>query len=88
MRTPAADEAAGDFYEYQARHPGVAAHSNTNTSMFYSFESGLVHYLVFNSETYVEGGIAAMLAFMQKDLAGVDRAKTPWVVAYSHKLWW
>lgn len=76
------------FGEYQSRHPGVAAHANTNTSLFYSFESGLVHYLVFNSETYIEGGIARMLAFMQSDLAGVNRSKTPWIVAYSHKLWW
>jgi hypothetical protein len=76
------------FGEYQARHPGVAAHANTNTSLYYSFEVGLVHYLVFNSETYIEGGIAAMLAFMRADLAGVDRSRTPWVVAYSHKLWW
>ncbi len=76
------------FGEYQLRHPGVAAHANTNTSLFYSFDSGLVHYLVFNSETYIEGGIAAMLDFMRADLARVDRGKTPWVVGYSHKLWW
>ena len=81
-------EAGSNFLEYKLRHSGVAASSNSGTAMFYSFEVGLVHYLVFNSETYVAGGIADMLAFMKKDLAGVDRSATPWVVAYSHKLWW
>lgn len=81
-------EAGADFFEYQVRHPGVAAHSNTGSALFYSFEAGLVHYLVFNSETYIAGGIAKMLAFMAADLAAVNRTRTPWVVAYSHKLYW
>lgn len=81
-------EAAGNFSQYQVRHPGVAAHSNTGSALYYSFNNGLVHYLVFNSETYIEGGIENMLNFMTADLAAVDRAVTPWVVAYSHKLWW
>ena len=66
----------------------MAAHSNSNSTLYYSFEAGLVHYLVFNSETYIAGGIASMLAFMAADLAAVNRTRTPWVVAYSHKLWW
>ena len=73
---------------YLLRHSGVNAHSNTGTSLYYSFENGLVHYLVFNSETYISGGITDMLDFMKSDLASVDRSKTPWIVAYSHKLFW
>ncbi len=84
----ARSEAGADFFEYQARHRGVSANSNTGTSLYYSFDQGLVHYLAFNSETYIAGGIAAMLDFMTQDLASVDRAKTPWVVAFSHKLFW
>jgi hypothetical protein len=79
-------EAAANFSEYQLRHPGVAANSNTHTALYYSYENELVHYLVFNSETYIDGGITAMLNFMRSDLASVDRSRTPWVVAYSHKL--
>lgn len=79
-------EAAANFSEFQVRHSGVAAHSNTGNALFYSFNNGLVHYLVFNSETYINGGIEAMLNFMTADLAAVDRATTPWVVAYSHKV--
>lgn len=85
---PGNHEAGNDFFEYQARHTGVSTYSNTKSSLYYSFNSGLVHYLVFNSETYIAGGIADMLAFMRADLAGVDRNKTPWVIAYSHKLFW
>lgn len=83
--SPGNHEGAANFSEYQVRHAGVAAHSNTGTSLYYSFDNGLVHYLVFNSETYIDGGIANMLNFMRADLAAVDRARTPWVVAYSHK---
>ena len=79
-------ESGANFSEYQLRHPGVAAHSNTHTALYYSFDNELVHYLVFNSETYIDGGITAMLNFMRADLAAVDRSRTPWVIAYSHKL--
>lgn len=85
---PGNHEAGNDFYEYQIRHTGVSTYSNTKSALYYSFNSGLVHYLVFNSETYIAGGIADMLSFMKADLMGVNREKTPWVVAYSHKLWW
>ena len=70
------------------RHSGVSAHSNTGTALYYSYDNGLVHYLVFNSETYISGGISDMLEFMRSDLSAVDRTKTPWVVSYSHKLFW
>jgi hypothetical protein len=55
--------------------------------MFYSVDWQGVHFLAFNSETYVNGGIAAMLNFVKADLAAVDRTRTPWVVAFAHKLW-
>ena len=73
---------------YLLRHTGVSTFSNTGTALYYSFNNGLVHYLVFNSETYISGGIQSMLDFMKADLAAVDRSITPWVVAYSHKLYW
>ena len=49
-----------------------------------------VHYLAFNSETTAVSAaeLAAMTAFMRSDLASVSRARTPWVVAFSHKHWW
>ena len=90
---PGNHEGAANFSEFKIRHGGVAAHSNTGSAMFYSMEvrAGTpqgVHFLAFNSETYVDGGIEEMLNFMREDLAAVDRKRTPWVVAFSHKHWW
>lgn len=89
MPAPGNHEAnGGNFTQYQERFSGVASYSNSGSALFYSFEWEGVHFLAFNSETYIDGGIQDMLAFMRSDLAGVDRTATPWVVAFSHKLWW
>jgi hypothetical protein len=56
--------------------------------MFYSYEWSGVHFIAFNSETYVSGGVEEMTNWVRADLAAVDRARTPWVVAFAHKLWW
>ena len=69
----------------------VALHSNTGNNIFYSFERGLTHFVVFSAEAYLyarsEVFLANQLAFMRADLAAVDRARTPWVVALVHKDW-
>ena len=90
---PGNHEGSNNFSEYQVRHGAVAAHSNTGTALYYSFEVNAgtpagVHVLTFNSETYIDGGIEEMVNWITADLAAVDRARTPWVVAQSHKLWW
>ena len=69
------------------------ANSNTGTALFYSIEVNAgtpqgAHIVTFNSETYIEGGIEDMLNWLQADLASVDRARTPWLIAQSHKLPW
>ena len=79
-------QGANNFTEYKIRHGGVAAFSNTGSALFYSFEvnSGTpqgVHIITFNSETYIDGGIEDMVNWIAADLATVDRARTPWVVA-------
>jgi hypothetical protein len=81
----------GNFSEYTARVHSVALNSNTGSAIFYSFERGLTHFIVFSAEAYIyarsEVFLANQLTFMKADLAGVDRAKTPWVVALVHKDW-
>ena len=86
-------QGSNNFTEYKVRHGGVDAYSNTGTALFYSLEVNPgtpqgVHIVTFNSETYIEGGIEDMVNWLQADLASVDRARTPWLVAQSHKLWW
>lgn len=93
LPAPGNHEAGANFSEFIARHGAVAAYSNTGTALYYSFEANAgtptgVHVLTFNSETYIDGGIEAMLNWIQADLASVDRARTPWVIAQSHKLFW
>ena len=93
LPAPGNHEAGANFSEFIARHSAVAAYSNTGTALYYSFEANAgtptgVHVLTFNSETYIDGGIEAMLNWIQADLASVDRARTPWVIAQSHKLFW
>jgi hypothetical protein len=67
----------------------VALHSNTGNNIFYSFERGLTHFVVFSAEAYLyarsEVFLANQLAFMRADLAAVDRARTPWVLAVLHR---
>jgi hypothetical protein len=47
---------------------------------YYSFNTGAVHFLVLDSETPAGPG-TPQRAFVEADLAAVDRSKTPWIVA-------
>ena len=74
---------------YRAR--SVSLNSNTKTNLYYSFNRGVVHFIVFSAEAYLysrsNAFLANQLAFMTADLAAVDRKVTPWVVALVHKDW-
>eukprot|EP00428_Durinskia_dybowskii_P067947 CAMPEP_0170369172 /NCGR_PEP_ID=MMETSP0117_2-20130122/7843_1 /TAXON_ID=400756 /ORGANISM="Durinskia baltica, Strain CSIRO CS-38" /LENGTH=459 /DNA_ID=CAMNT_0010623877 /DNA_START=1 /DNA_END=1380 /DNA_ORIENTATION=+ len=62
--------------------------------LYYSFESGLVHWVmisgycqemktVYTQPCLAEG--SPQMNWLTKDLAGVDRTKTPWVIAVFHQ---
>lgn len=84
---------AGNFTQYKARFHSVSlyagADSGTNNNRYYSFDVGITHYIVFSGEAYIYAVspvfLANQLAFMEADLAKVDRSVTPWVVALVHK---
>jgi len=82
---------AGNFTQYRARMHAVSLNSNTGNNIFYSFNRGLTHFLVFSAEAYLyarsEVFLANQLAFIKADLAAVDRRVTPWVVGAVHKDW-
>jgi membrane protein implicated in regulation of membrane protease activity len=67
------------------------AEDGTASARYYSFNQGLVHFLVFSAEAYAyKSGaefIANQLAFMKADLAAVNRSVTPWVVGLVHRDW-
>ena len=83
---PGLENSRGNFSEYRARFEsvrrGAGAASGSNSNIFYSFELGLTHYIGFSAEAYSYNSgaelLANQLAFMQADLAAVDRTKTPW----------
>ena len=68
---------------------GRSMPGGTNGS-FYSANVGLMHLVFLSSEVLAlgpYGGVtaAAQQAWLEADLAAVDRAKTPWVVAVHHR---
>ena len=91
-----------DGSEYVQRFRGVASHagerSGSGSNFYYSYNRGLVHYVVINTEIYrwieaVEKSplphtAQEQLDWLEKDLAGVDRERTPWIVAMGHKAWY
>lgn len=78
------------FAAYTARFPELpllARNSASDSGMYYSFNDGDVHFVLFDTELYHYGGADrdAQLAWLKADLAGVDRRVTNWVVAGGHK---
>jgi len=88
-------DSEGNFTQYRARLHAVTLNAGknagTNSNIYYSFNQGLTHFIVFSAEAYLYSRSAAFLAnqlaFMAADLAAVDRKATPWVVALVHKDW-
>lgn len=95
LGVPELPDSTANFTQYRARLHSVSlfagANAGTNSNVYYSFNEGQTHFLVFSAEAYAyKSGaqfIANQLAFMKGDLAAVDRSVTPWVVALVHKDW-
>jgi hypothetical protein len=85
-----------DFSQYTARFFGIGAtagaYSGSGTSLWYSFNDGLVHWVALHTELWPQGGtdeqIASFLEWLAADLAAVDRAATPWVFVFGHRQQW
>ncbi len=61
------------------------APSPTNAH-WYSYNVGLVHYVMVSTEAFFfYNGAAAQLAWLEADLAAVDRAATPWLIVAGHR---
>jgi hypothetical protein len=57
--------------------------NGTAAPFWYSFNVGRIHFVAFDIDQSWQSG-SAQYAFLAADLAAVDRAATPFVVAYSH----
>ena len=93
-------EGAGDFAHYTHRFAVFAGDNSSGAAPavagllptpwnnhFYSYNVGLVHFVALSTEVYFSypAGLAAQYAFVDADLAAVDRAATPWVIVYGHR---
>ena len=95
LGVPELPRSGGNFTEYKLRFHSTSlyagANSGSGNNRYYSFNQGLTHFIVFSAEAYLYARDATFLAnqaaFMQRDLAAVDRSVTPWVVALVHKDW-
>ncbi|KAK9235148.1 hypothetical protein V1525DRAFT_284764 [Lipomyces kononenkoae] len=94
-----------NFTGYRQHWNMPSTESGGVENFWYSFDHGMVHFVMFNTETDFpnapdepggEGAenagpfapTGAQLAWLQQDLAAVDRKKTPWVVAAGHRPWY
>jgi len=59
--------------------------SNGNGILWYSMGSGPVHIVTLSTEHDVAPG-SDQYKWLEADLAGVDRTKTPWVVVTAHRM--
>lgn len=71
-----------------AHSPAPTAHPPSNTSRFFSLDLGLGHFIALDSNVYINKldtqWAAAQLAWLERDLASVNRSATPWVIAMAH----
>uniref|UniRef100_A0A0E0MJN6 Purple acid phosphatase n=1 Tax=Oryza punctata TaxID=4537 RepID=A0A0E0MJN6_ORYPU len=81
------------FAAYNARWRMPREESGSPSNLYYSFDAagGAVHVVMLGSYAYVEErgeGTSEQRAWLERDLAGVDRRRTPWLVAVAHVPWY
>ncbi|KAK8964440.1 Purple acid phosphatase 15 [Platanthera guangdongensis] len=75
------------FSSYRARFAVPAQESYSNSSFYYSFNAGGVHFIMLGC--YVDyNQTGAQYTWLKEDLLKVDRDETPWVVAAWHSPWY
>lgn len=74
---------AGTFLAYRTRVAPTMPTNGTAAPFWYSYNVGRIHFVAFDIDQEYRAG-SPQYAFLAADLAAVDRAATPWVVAYSH----
>jgi acid phosphatase type 7 len=90
---PGNHESASDFKQYIARFDMFAGdeavrHGN---SVFHSVDVGPLHYVLFDSELFFYGSghglflLPEAYAWLEADLAAINRTATPWVAVGAHR---
>lgn len=80
------------FASYMARYGAILPYkeSGSDSAHFYSFETAGVHFLMLGSyvDFVSDEEAAKQVAWLKKDLATVDRSKTPFLVGVLHAPWY
>jgi hypothetical protein len=63
--------------------------SKSTSPRWYSFNAGLVHFVIFDTDAWIYAPVYPLApvqyAWMEKDLAAVNRTETPWIVVVGHR---
>jgi hypothetical protein len=85
---------------FKSQEKYAGSNSRSDTSFYYSFDVGLIHYVVINTEVYKYVNQTAssplpftpeeQLAWLEEDLklANKNRDEVPWIVMAGHKGWY
>ncbi|XP_042477520.1 purple acid phosphatase 23 isoform X1 [Macadamia integrifolia] len=75
------------FKSYETRFSVPSQDSGSNSSFYYSFNAGGIHFIMLGG--YIDyNSTGAQYAWLKKDLHLVDRSVTPWLVAAWHPPWY
>ncbi|CAM6115969.1 unnamed protein product [Calypogeia fissa] len=75
------------FAAYKARFAVPSEESGSGSSLYYSFNAGGIHFVMLGG--YIDyNQTGAQYQWLLSDLAAVDRALTPWVIASWHPPWY
>ena len=75
------------FEAYQARFLSMPSGGSKDGALYYSYEVSGAHVIVLASFWIYSSG-SDQYNFLVKDLASIDRAKTPWVFVLIHAPWY
>uniref|UniRef100_A0A0E0R4B6 Purple acid phosphatase n=1 Tax=Oryza rufipogon TaxID=4529 RepID=A0A0E0R4B6_ORYRU len=77
------------FAAYNARWRMPREESGSPSNLYYSFDAagGAAHVVMLGSYAEFEEG-SPQRAWLERDLAGVDRRRTPWLLALVHAPWY
>jgi hypothetical protein len=81
------DGAPDSFLAYESRWRMPYERSGSKSALYYSYETGPAHILMLGSYAAYGHG-SKQMAWLKRDLAAVDRSRTPWLVVGMHAPWY
>jgi hypothetical protein len=89
LREPDTDRPVRRFVAYNARWRMPHQESGSSSNLYYSFDAsgGAVHVVMLGSYAEFQEG-SEQHAWLRRDLAAVDRRRTPWLLVLVHVPWY